>query len=364
LIGLNVKRLAIALAFVLASCGSSGSPSRPAPSRDLGTGPTVFALLADRRLLAVSPVTAAVGGELRLPGAGADASAHVVAIDPARRLLRVLLPGSEDRGTVATVDARTLAVRATWTLPVGIRHRTLVVGPVSGDVFAFGDRDEDGGQSPWLTRISADGTARGSWRLRPSSAHNWAPYAAAVAADERYAVVSYHGSDTTGADIVRLDGQVPQGCAASTVANAGCIAEIHGAVSANAGRVLGTTGDGTVLVSVDPFGRQPRRLNPGLPGNHLMEFAVDPAGPVYAVGSCLYSGGLSRLDAGAVDALVLAVPMPAPQRPDLCGERIAVGPAGLVAITWRRSIVFVDGATGHVRATVPAPVAPVDIVVG
>lgn len=353
--GLNVKSLAIALTLALASCG--GGP----PPRELGAGPIVFALLADRRLVAVSPAMAAVVGEVRLPGAGTDAAAHVVAFDARRRLLHVLLPGSGEPDTVTSVDARTLAVRDTWTLPAGIRYRTLVVGPLSGEVFAFGDRADDGGRSPWLS------TGKGNWRLRPSAAHTWTPYAAAVAADERLAVVSYHGPDTTGADLVRLDGPEPQGCATAGVASTGCVADIHGAVSVDAGRVWGTTGDGGVLVSVDPATRQPRRLNPGLPGNHLMEFAVDPAGPVYAVGSCLYSGGLSRLDPGATDAHVLAPPEPLPDRPDLCGERIAVGPAGLVAITRGRSIagiVLVDGATGQVRATVPTSAEPIDVAIG
>jgi hypothetical protein len=137
--------------------------------------------------------------------------------------------------------------------------------------------------------------------------------------------------------------------------------------------VWGTTGDGAVLVSVDPVSLQPRRVDPALPGNHLMEFAVDPAGPVYALGSCLYSGGLSRLDPGTTQARVLATPAPLPQRPELCGERIAVGPAGLLAITRGPSvsgsstpvgIAFVDGATGQVRATVPTKIAPIDVVVG
>lgn len=331
----------------------------------------MFAVLADRRLVAVSPGSAVAGGEVRLPGTGTstEVAAHVVALDPGRRLLRVLV----DHETVVSVDARTLAVRDSWTLPAGTAYRTLAVGPVSGDVFAFGDRAEDGGHSPWLVRLSADGTVRGSWRLRPAAAHDWTPYAAAIAADERYAVVSYHGANTTGADVVRLDGPVPQDCTSPRTAVTGCIAEIHGAVIVSTGRVWGTTGDGAVLVSVDPVSLQPRRLDPALPGNHLMEFAVDPAGPVYALGSCLYSGGLSRLDPGAARAHVLAPPMSLPQRPDLCGERIAVGPAGLLAITRGPSIsgssgpsgiVFVDGATGQVRATAPTPVAPIDVVVG
>jgi hypothetical protein len=387
LIGLDVKspaRLALALALVLASCGSGDAPPTPAPSRDLGSGPTVFALLADHRLVAVAPRAPAVGGEVRLPGTGTstEVAAHVVAIDPQRRLLRVL----GDHDSVTTVDTRTLTVLGTWTLPAGIAYRALAVGSVSGDVFAFGDRAEDGGHSPWLTRLSADGTVKGTGRLRPAAAHDWAIYAAAIAADERYAVVSYHGADTTGADVVRLDGPTPQDCAApgTNAASApgpaaptstdatGCIAEIHGAVIVSSGRVWGTTGDGAVLVNVDPVSLQPRRLDPALPGNHLMEFAVDPAGPVYAIGSCLYSGGLSRLDLGATQARVLAPPMSLPQRPDLCGERIAVGPAGLLAITRGPEtsgssrpvgILLVDGATGHVRATVPTEVAPIDVAV-
>ncbi len=325
----------------------------------------MYALLADRRLLAVSPATASVAGEVRLPGTADDAPAHVVAFDPRGRLLFVLL-----RDVVAAVDARTLAVRATWTLPAGVQYRTIAVGPAGGDVFAFGDRDEDGGRSPWLTRLDASGAVKGTWRLRRSEARTWTPYAAAVAADEGYAVVSYHGPDTTGADIVRLDDPARPGCAAS---GSGCIAEIHGTVEVSNDRVWGTTGDGAVIVSVDPAGLERRRFDPGLPGNHLMEFAVDPAGPVYALGSCLYSGGLSRLDPGAETAKVLAPPATLPQRPGLCGERIAAGPAALVAIARGPSLgrprppvglIFVEGTTGHVRATVPTPVTPVDVVVG
>lgn len=370
-----------AVALVLTACVSSATPPTPptpAVSHNLGTGPAVFALLADGRLLVASPVDAAISREVRLArsarGAGEPDFAHVLALDARRRVLHVLLDVAGAGGVVVTVDARTLVVRGTWALPAGIRHRSLAVGPASGAILVFGDRAEAGGRSPWLTRLSVAGAVVGSWRLRPADGRDWRPYAAAVSADERFSVVSYHGERTTGADIVGLDGPERRPCRQPVPAGAGCLAEVHGSVAVSGGRVLATTGDGGFLVSVDPVRLDHRRLDVGLSGNHLMEFAVDPAGSVHALGSCRYAGGLSRLRADGSAPHVLSVPSPAPQRPHLCGERLSAGPAGLVAIargpvsagssSLPAGIDLLDGDTGRVIGTVSTPAAVVDVVVG
>jgi hypothetical protein len=101
-----------------------------------------------------------------------------------------------------------------------------------------------------------------------------------------------------------------------------------------------------------------------------MEISVDPDGVVFALGSCGYSGGLSRLDPAPH---VLAASAPLPARPAVCGERIAAGAGGLVAVARGPGlddagpppgIVLIDGRTGLVRATVGTPSVPVDVVVG
>jgi hypothetical protein len=197
---------------VLASCGSA-PPPLPSPS--------VFAFLADGRLVAIDPSHPAIDREVRLTATDDDAAVHLLALDPGRHRLALLSPS-----TVTIVDARTLVPRAARPLPDGLRYRTLAVEPATGDVLAFGDRAEDGGRSPWLTRVTADGAVAGSWRLRPSGGRTWAPYAAA--AGDGLAVVSYHGPDTTGADVVRLDDPGRPRCPPS--GGLGCLPEVHGAV--------------------------------------------------------------------------------------------------------------------------------------
>jgi hypothetical protein len=84
-------------------------------------------------------------------------------------------------------------------------------------------------------------------------------------------------------------------------------------------------------VFAEPDGRNVREVEHGLPGNHLVEIAVGPDDTVYALGSCIYSGGLSRFRATDTRATVL-VAARSGGNPPLCGERLTTGPAPLVVI--------------------------------
>lgn len=87
---------------------------------------------------------------------------------------------------------------------------------------------------------------------------------------------------------------------------------------------------------------------------------------LFAVGSCLYSGGLSRVAVTGGAARVLAAPRPGPGAScgDVCGERIAVTPdGGLIALVADRKLRLVDGQTGAVRRVVDLPAAAVDVLV-
>jgi hypothetical protein len=133
---------------------------------------------------------------------------------------------------------------------------------------------------------------------------------------------------------------------------------------------LGATGDGDELVLLDRRGRRVAQWDPQLPRNHLMELTLAEPDTVFALGSCGYAGGLSRVSVaggsvtgGRVQVLV----PPGPPAPAVCGERLSTGTAGPLAVAGgtgsSTGIVLVDRDSGRIATRVATPAAPVDVVV-
>lgn len=151
---------------------------------------------------------------------------------------------------------------------------------------------------------------------------------------------------------------------------------LHGAVEARGTRLLATAGDPPYILDLRANGRLVRRFDSQLEGNHLMEFALDQRqSRLFAIGSCGYSGGLSRLDLSSATITLFGYPAPREvdvdgNRQGICGERVSVGSA-LVAVAKtqrpvpvadrRGQLLFVAAESGELAHSVPLPSEPVDV---
>jgi hypothetical protein len=172
--------------------------------------------------------------------------------------------------------------------------------------------------------------------------------------------VSWHGTSTSGADSVDGEGR-RFGCGEPGRPNEGCLG-VHGNVEPLANGVVGSTGEGP-LRRFDSVGRVIAEVDPRLPRNHVMEFAVAGDRRAYVIGSCLYSGGLSVVDLALRRTRVLVrPPRPGGRLPHVCGERIAVAEPYVVIATLDRLLV-VDAHTGKVLHRLSLRAQPVDVVV-
>jgi hypothetical protein len=204
------------------------------------------------------------------------------------------------RGWPASAIAELLGCdpATSYRLDRAITCRSLALSPRTGRIFLFGNRPEQGGQSLLVTVLDpASGRRLGGWVARPANGHTWLPHQGIVTADERRLLVSYHGPDTTGADVLTLAGGRLIRCAGAP-SWGGCLQGVHGdVITATEDRVLAATGDAQRVEELTLDGRIIRQWDSALPGNHLMELGLDiRAGRLYAIGSCGYAGGLSTID--------------------------------------------------------------------
>jgi hypothetical protein len=315
--------LAVVLTLLVAAgCGrGSGDPDDEAP--------IIFALLSDRSLLEVSSASGRILRTVQLgPRAPVAGSAgDFLARGPDGSTLFVLLHAATNQGqSVAEVATSTLKVGARHRLPAGISFQSLVVGPRSGRLYLAGNRlgKRAAGAPVLLVLEPGSGAVVERMTIRPTQGRDWLVLDAAVSSDERHAAVSYHGDDTTGADLISLAGQ-PRRCIDRTPDYAGCMS-LHGGVVFGGHGLLAATGEGP-LIELALDGRVLRRWRTRLPRNHLMALAVDGRGRVAAtVGSCGYTGGVSVIELDSGRTTVIGYPR------TVCGEIVAFAEAELLAV--------------------------------
>jgi hypothetical protein len=292
---------AATLLLGVAGCGS-GSEERPA----------TLVLLTDNRLLRVS-ADGDVLTRTRLGDAPASASVGgLLAAGPDRRRIYAVVRGK--RQQVVAIDGAG-AVLERHRLPRGVTWRRLAVGPTTGRLYLAGNvagvrRNELGHVelSVRLLVLSPDGERLSHKRIRAAAGHEWYVQWLSVAADESSVLVAYHGSDTTGADVVRLD--PVRTCTDKTPDWGACIARNHGRAEWIDDGILTATGESRLAI-VDPAGGVVRELRTGLRDVHLMEFALADD-VVYAFGNCVQGAGLVRVPLGRGSADSIAR--------DACGD--------------------------------------------
>lgn len=389
--------LALSL-VVFGSCvgGGSQSPQTTSntnaepPAVQAAEGSVVFALLADNSLIEASPGSGRVESKTSLgppfdyPGAG-----RYLALGRGGKILFALTPRGQDGAfQVAVVDVATARVQSRYSLPEGVMFRSLVVGPKTGRLYLFGNRlgekiRSDVGdyrQEEVVVAVldSEGGRLLESQTLREADGKDWLVYEGEVSADESRLFVSYHGDTTTGIDWIAVTPRGLDRCQKrGKFAGGGCISSAHGGVEMYGDRFLVTLGDTPWIEERGKEGKIIRRWNTGLEGNHMLDVTVDDqADRLYAVGSCGYTGGLSRVDfvTGRVKSLAPAntgLATPSAKQRAICGEKVAVGPGSLLVVgkTERSvpqagvpgSLILVDGANGQIIRSVDTQAEPVDV---
>jgi hypothetical protein len=361
---------AVAILAVGAACSlDDDSTERP---RTPQAQTAVLALLADRTLVEISSTSGRIVRR-RVLGPGtpfADLGSYLALSDDSRRLF-VLTPRSPGSGQeLAILDPAGLRPTESFPLDRGIVFRAVAVGPRTGRLYLFGNRRAGGGAEDAVVAVldPSSGETQTS-TVREAEGHDWWIIDGAVARDESRLYLSYHGGCdvidrlcTNGADWIDINGDRLARCGRRTASGVGCLARVHGGVEALEDGLLAATGT-PKLIRISDQGKVIADLPSRLAGNHVMEFAVDRAVErAYALGQCLYTGGVSVLDLRSERTRLLS--------PNVCGERIAVG-GDLVAVADQYGsnplgaparIALVDARTGSVRYA-KVPIETVDLLV-
>lgn len=279
-------------------------PGSPAATHGAGAAPAAIALLAENQLARIALGSGRVEAERRLTVGGARNSGTTAPLLqlPGQLLVQprtdgpvlvLVRRGPGGRDEVMAVDPVTLDTRCRYPLERGVRYRGIAVGS-TGRIYAYGyrERSDEKKVAAVLSTLQPGKRPRRVTETvrRPNS--DWLPYWGAVAPDERHVALSYHGSNTTGADWLEVARNGFQRCP-SIGRRAACVAEVHGAVAPYGAGFLATTGDGMVEVGwnghVDPLPVRPRNV-------HLMDFAFDAARGLVYVSSCGERPAVQRLD--------------------------------------------------------------------
>jgi hypothetical protein len=340
--------------------------------------PTLLAVLTDGQLMRTTlPGVTRTARLSRTPSRAV--SGRLLAVTPDGRHVAVLtVPEASTGGVITVLTLPDLRIARRLRLPAdGRTTATAAVSPEPDRLVVIGERrTAAGGRIPvgWVLHV-ASGSVIARWSIPKPPSFNWTPFDAAVAAGSNRLYISYHGGCdgsggcTTGVDAVSWEsGELL--CRGGRMPGTGCIADLHGEVAAIEAGVLGTIADDQSIVRADADGQIVERWPTDLARNHLMRFAYDEAGErIFALGSCLYTGGLARIDLKA--GLRWRRGEGGAGQPGLCGERIAARDGDVAfsagpefAGSSGSEITVVDAATGQVRARLPtaAPVADLVLV--
>lgn len=360
---------------LLAACTTDHSDNTPKKRQGL---PTAFALLSDNSVIQIwLGVEAKTRRRVLAPPSPNPVPGHYFAASKQGHSLFVLTSGGGSRSaTLFALDPITLRTKDRYTLPAGVEFRSLAVGPKTGDLYLFGNRagsrlNEVGypEQDVIVGVINPQDEALTVTTVRSARGRDWLVYRGVVSADERRLFISYHGSDTTGADFLRISGKRLSRCTVKTRPGQGCIGDVHGNIEAYGAGIVASTGDSHVILQFDRDGRMTRLWRTKL-RTHLVEFAVDrQSRRLYAIGSCNQSGGLSEIDTLAESARVVVPPS---SQSGVCGERLAVSPDAVLALTNIEvpvfpeipgAVRFINGEKGTLIRSVPTPSGPLDVLI-
>lgn len=356
-------------------------------------GIAIFSLLANSELIKVSPASGRIEDKVSLgtPPAAPWFDNHYLAASTNGRTIFALVPaGSDGSFRVAVINAAIDSISKRYRLPKGLVFRSLTVGPKTGLLYLFGNQPVGkeihnfGGRYRAEEAIVAVLNPKSGKILKSKTirkAHNgrdWFVYTGTVSPDEKLLFVSYHGTNTTGIDWIKNQPKGLNRCQAHSPAGQGCI-YAHGNVEVYKGKLLATLGDPPKVEETGQTGGIIKKWNTRLKGDHLMEFALNkPAGHLYAIGSCGYTGGLSRVDLKTGRVKLLAptrtgLASSSVQQQAVCGDWVVNGEGSLLVVGkisgnsaqagTPGSLLLVDGESGRKLRAVTTPAEPVDALI-
>jgi hypothetical protein len=327
--------LLIALVVIGAGCrggGEAATEPRPVVERQ----GSVVALLLDNTLMRIGVSEGAASFKVNLGAAPNRLEpGRYLALGKGAQLFVLVRRSGGQADEIAMVDSRTLTEGARYPLEEDAIYRGIILAS-SGVLYAYGNErgrllDEASGAYEEDAIVTALDTTDGTLtttRVRRARGRDWWTYWGALSSDENTLVLSYHGgcgpgyfrACTTGADMIAVSGRRIPGCKARASDDAGCLSAVHGAVAARKGGFVAATGS-PKLLELDERGGIVGSLQTHL-RTHVMQIEAKGS-TLYALGSCGLESGLITVDLGTDTTQV---------RTDLCGERLSVGPSGLLAL--------------------------------
>jgi hypothetical protein len=339
---------------ILAACQSSSTQALPSNPVAMGgtNASDLLVLTASNDLERVS-LDAKVLWRTGLGGASQlHFTAHLMAFTSHHRYVVVLVRGPV--GEVLTIDLATRAAVHRRQLPAGLIYRGLDVGPVTGRVYVFANRETGPDRGPIqgppsdavvLVLTSDLASLVMSQTVRTSSGFDWYIYQGGLDPSETHLLLSYHGPDTTGVDVISVAGdRLQDQC---TQPQYGCIRS-HGGFVFSGGNILLTTGSSSVL-ETDQSGQTIREIDTGIENEHIMEMEADRGGRhLLIAGSCLYGRGLFELNLTTFRTDTLDR-----QGSDVCGERVLVASDSRVAVI-DPDVLIIDLTNGRTQNRINA----------
>lgn len=326
---LGLCALALTLASAGAASGTAAFLSRP---------PAVLVLRADNVLLRVQ------GRHVkRVAGFGRARSSLQLSrgnlIEAIGSRAAVLVPHAKPAADeIALIDLASMHVDRRVTAPAGITFRALAFDKSRRELILAGNRAHD--HAVVVARLGLlDTSARGARVVRTSTRGDFRVSSVAVAGNGAFAVVAYHGTNTTGADVFGLPGWTR--CPAREP-RSGCLESAHGEAVVLRGLTFATTGT-PPAVAVFRGRREIARI--GLePSAHVTAIAVEPSGRVaWVPGACDAPRGLWRIDLVKRRATRYLGGLPTPRIPVApCGYTLELSRDARWAVTTETALPVPD----------------------